>query len=177
MKVANFFFLFQAEDAVCLADYCDIMRCQVLVTQEGLSSSMDQLNTDIEIWREATPYQTALSQSSPRALVPVPPQDVLVNSRRAHRHELVQRDQAAVANHCSQTDKDQSNSNTPGDSENGTDNVCENLVDSSLPPTDKKQERLSELQKLKANCKPEELQKLKIRCEVRFDNFLIMKNW
>lgn len=44
---------------------------------------------------------------------------------------------------------------------------CEgNLVDSSLPPADKKQQRLSELQKLKANCKSEEFEKLKLKCEI-----------
>lgn len=41
-----------------------------------------------------------------------------------------------------------------------------NLVDSTLPPLDKKQQRLSEMQRQKANCKPEELELLKVRCEV-----------
>lgn len=40
------------------------------------------------------------------------------------------------------------------------------MVDSALPPADNKQERIAELQKLKANCKPEELQKLKTKCEI-----------
>lgn len=37
------------------------------------------------------------------------------------------------------------------------------LVDSTLPPVDRKHQHLSEL---KANCKPEELHKLKVRCEI-----------
>ena len=41
-----------------------------------------------------------------------------------------------------------------------------NLVDSSLPPADRKEARISELQKMKANCKSEDLDKLKIRCEI-----------
>lgn len=40
------------------------------------------------------------------------------------------------------------------------------LVDSALPAADNKQQRILELQKLKANCKPEELQKLKTKCEI-----------
>lgn len=46
-------------------------------------------------------------------------------------------------------------------------NVCQNdLVDSALPPPDNRQQRLNEIQKLKANCKPEELQKIKTKCEI-----------
>ncbi|GLG98685.1 Uncharacterized protein GBIM_05293, partial [Gryllus bimaculatus] len=54
-----------------------------------------------------------------------------------------------------------------GDS-NATADVCDNsnLVDSALPPADHKQQRISELQRLKANCRPEELHKLKLRCEI-----------
>lgn len=59
---------FQAEDAVCLADYCDIMRCNVLVTQDAKIAFPESVNTDIEIWREATAYRTALATSGPRDL-------------------------------------------------------------------------------------------------------------
>lgn len=40
------------------------------------------------------------------------------------------------------------------------------LVDAALPASDLKQQKILELQKLKANCKPEELHKLKIKCEI-----------
>lgn len=44
--------------------------------------------------------------------------------------------------------------------------MCQNdLVDAALPASDK-QQRIAELQKLKANCKPEELQSLKTKCEI-----------
>lgn len=44
---------------------------------------------------------------------------------------------------------------------------CQNdLVDSALPASDFKQQRILELQKLKANCKPDELHKLKTKCEI-----------
>ncbi|XP_043288780.1 uncharacterized protein [Venturia canescens] len=46
-----------AEDAVCLANYCDIMRCDVLGGVELDSSLIDDptgsLNTDIQVWRES----------------------------------------------------------------------------------------------------------------------------
>lgn len=51
--------------------------------------------------------------------------------------------------------------------QNSTTELCDkDMVDSALPPVDQKQQRISELQKLKANCNPEDLQKLKIRCEL-----------
>ncbi|XP_043673132.1 uncharacterized protein LOC122631473 [Vespula pensylvanica] len=49
-----------AEDAVCLADYCDIMRCDVLGNRDFESSMDDEdddgghLNTDIQVWKENT---------------------------------------------------------------------------------------------------------------------------
>lgn len=43
------------------------------------------------------------------------------------------------------------------------DDKCETILESSHPP---KQQSM-ELQKLKANCKPEDLLKLKQKCEVR----------
>jgi hypothetical protein len=51
------------------------------------------------------------------------------------------------------------------EAENGKNSSFENLLDSSLPPLDQKQKKLSELQRLKANCKPEEIQSLKNKCE------------
>lgn len=45
--------------------------------------------------------------------------------------------------------------------------VCQSdLVDSALPAADNRQQRIAELRKLKANCKPEELAKLKTKCEM-----------
>lgn len=61
-------------------------------------------------------------------------------------------------------DSDDGNQTSPCDA---------NLVDSSLPPVDRKQQRLSELQKMKANCKSEELEKLKDRCEILVRNCIV----
>lgn len=51
--------------------------------------------------------------------------------------------------------------------------TCENLVDSSLPPVDRKQQRIAELQKMKANCKSEDLEQLKTRCEILIRNCIV----
>lgn len=51
--------------------------------------------------------------------------------------------------------------------------TCENLVNSSLPPVDRKQQRIAELQKMKANCKSEDLEQLKTRCEILIRNCIV----
>ena len=66
----------KAEDAVCLADYCDIMRCDVVrkhIMSEPAPGEAVHMNTDIEIWRESTGYHTALSPVGPRDLARVAP--------------------------------------------------------------------------------------------------------
>lgn len=45
--------------------------------------------------------------------------------------------------------------------------MCQSdLVESAFPAPENRQQRIESLQKLKANCKPEELQKLKTKCEI-----------
>lgn len=73
MFFLNIHTLLQAEDAVCLADYCDIMRCKVLVSKDAtLGDGANGMSTDIEIWREATTYRTALQPTGPRELAKIP---------------------------------------------------------------------------------------------------------
>lgn len=60
------------------------------------------------------------------------------------------------------------------ETDGNTTSPCDgNLVDSSLPPSDRKEQRISELQKMKANCKSEDLDKLKIRCEILVRNCIV----
>lgn len=60
---------------MCLADYCDVMRCEVLAAREA-AHSPGLGGTDIEVWRHSSAHQsaahrTALSVSSPRDLARV----------------------------------------------------------------------------------------------------------
>ncbi|XP_075212968.1 uncharacterized protein LOC142319504 isoform X4 [Lycorma delicatula] len=151
-----------AEDAVCLADYCDIMRCEVLKTQDlSSANNMDttvQMNTDIEIWREATAYHTALTPAGPRDLARV--STVRSGVYSPSPQPAPPPPPPVVHHHCPRSEAP----HTSSSAENTSSDVCDNnLVNSASPP---KHHRLSELQKLKANCKPEELQKLKTRCEI-----------
>jgi len=152
------------------------MRCEVLITQEMSSQFLNDpstVNTDIEIWREATAYRTALTLTGPRELVRIPIKEGTVKSKPMVTPTPPPPPVTAqnlCAKGTSESPKPPSSNDSPnsGDSDgNATKETCDSndLVDSALPPTDKKQQRISELQKLKANCKPEELQKLKQRCE------------
>lgn len=67
----------QAEDAVCLADYCDIMRCQVLVAH-GLLNGGSGPSTDVELWQDAEAARKALAPAATRSVARVP-------TRRRHR--------------------------------------------------------------------------------------------
>ncbi|CAH0771146.1 unnamed protein product [Bemisia tabaci] len=142
-----------AEDAICLADYCDMFRCEVIATQEDVMDTSTKMNTDLEIWREATSYHTALSLVGPRDLAKLTTLRSNIfttrqtQSAHASSHNLCHRSEAPV---------------TFGKPENATDSCGNNLVDSSRP----QKQTASELQKLKANCKPEQLLKLRTRCEM-----------
>ncbi|KAF5299938.1 hypothetical protein FQA39_LY11311 [Lamprigera yunnana] len=155
-----------AEDAVCLADYCDIIRCNVLKTQDEKIVYPDAVNTDIDIWRETSTYRTELVATSKEVIKYKSKDEFYSPTKRTS-------DNSKKLNHCQKYDiskdtKNNEESESTNDKSQNTNfsNVCHNdLVDSSLPGSDK-QQRIAELQKLKANCKPEELQLLKTKCEI-----------
>ncbi|KAK3913974.1 Voltage-dependent calcium channel type A subunit alpha-1 [Frankliniella fusca] len=173
-----------AEDAVCLADYCDVMRCEVLAAREaqgpGLAGSGS--GTDIEVWRSsqnmAHRTRTALSVSAPRDLArvtafpslkaPQPQGQPQGQQQRKHKQQQQQTPRCPPMSQDGQQDRE-------GDA-NATADMCgrqgqgdaDTLVDSSVPPAPPQQQaqRLSEVQRFKADCKPEELSRLKTRCEI-----------
>ncbi|XP_055538968.1 uncharacterized protein LOC129726377 isoform X6 [Wyeomyia smithii] len=200
-----------AEDAVCLADYCDMMRCEVLIAKDAtLSFGVDpnMMSTDIEVWSESTAYRTALTTSGPRDLAKMPVRKsflpkilqtikndllsdrktlpaILGRKERSVNCDMVDPKKRQVSPYSENEDKhdyvveveddedEDINDDAEDDEEDDNDNdsnttsQCEqNLVDSSLPPVDKKQQKLSEMQRMKANCKAEELQHLKSQCEI-----------
>lgn len=69
--------MLQAEDAVCLADYCDIMRCQVLIAHGSLSGGGGP-GTDIEVWQDVEAVKKALAPAAVRSVA-------RVSNRRRHR--------------------------------------------------------------------------------------------
>nr|XP_019559797.2 uncharacterized protein LOC109428471 isoform X2 [Aedes albopictus] len=215
-----------AEDAVCLADYCDMMRCEVLIAKDATLSfggDPNMMSTDIEVWNEATAYRTALSTAGPRDLAKVPVRKSLLpkilqtikNDILSERKSPISALSAKGLSNCEvpankrksrvrehsgsdgnvtgiyrwpllhsffsddhgveiddeeeedddEDDEDDEDEENENDS-NATSQCEQNLVDSSLPPVDRKQQKLSEMQRMKANCKVEELDQLKTRCEI-----------
>lgn len=69
--------------------------------------------------------------------------------------------------------EDDKNDEDGEETDANTTTTCENLVDSSLPPVDRKQQRIAELQKMKANCKSDDLEHLKTRCEILIRNCIV----
>lgn len=181
------FFHVQAEDAVCLADYCDIMRCEVLGNRD-FENSMDDdgshLNTDIQIWRENIEQRSSIVPCKSRSLARIYPTDKSCaiakdNARRNLQRYCRRDDTGDLHNHRLTRSSYQNGLTGPDNKSSACDNEDdededdededdeENLVETALPAIDKKQRRKGlHPRKLKSNCKPEELQKLKIQCEV-----------
>ncbi|XP_050309906.1 uncharacterized protein LOC126745906 isoform X1 [Anthonomus grandis grandis] len=160
-----------AEDAVCLADYCDIMRCDVLSLIELKSETSKPENTDIEIWREASAYSKALAAQGPRDIAKYVLQNGHLGLQRSEKkcaiagtlkcQKAEEKDAASIKGSTNDEDVFQQNFSS------NNNQVCQSdLVDSALPAPDERQQRIDKIQKLKADCKPEELQKVKTKCEI-----------
>ena len=177
-----------AEDAVCLADYCDIMRCDVLGNRDFENSLVDDEaghhSTDIQVWKENTeqrhtsvmpcesrgsfsgtyPVEKACTISGGEAVTNIQQYCHREDSGALENHRL-----PGTAYHVEIAGPDnRSNAcdNGEEDEDEEDEDDEENLVEAALPAVDKKRRKGLHLRKLKANCKPEELQKLKLQCEV-----------
>jgi hypothetical protein len=169
-----------AEDAICLSDYCDIMRCDVLVAKDSSLGSLShsQASTDIELYNEATALATARrevikSQMKSRAFN-LPPSlreklnDILVATGHKidppAQKEKIHKRKRNICNERLKSSKPQhskNDSNKPDDENKPDDDdypACETLAD-------RKQQRISEMQRLKSSCKTDEIHRLKNRCE------------
>lgn len=164
-----------AEDAICFADFCDIIRCDVLVSKDSTLGSYSQSSTDIELYNEATALAAARrevinSKMGIKAFNNLPP------SIRDKLNEL-------LSSSASQTAEQKETSSTTDSSSKDKihkkrlKNICKRKVsddekdensesscDSSetIRPTTY---RMTDSQRRKANCKSEEIQKMKSRCE------------
>jgi len=66
--------LLQVEDSICLADYCDIMRCDVFQSEEStrLRIGDQQIVTDIEVWSDSLGQTSALAKANAAYLSLIP---------------------------------------------------------------------------------------------------------
>lgn len=164
-----------AEDAICLADYCDILRCDVLVTKDSSIGSIinsSPVSTDIELYNEATALAAARREvvkshmSSNSFKLPPTLKEKLNDLLAATGHKIeipqpkekIHKRKRNLCNGNVRKGKTEDESNI--DKSNNTENDSSNSTCESA-----KFGRLSDVQKLKANCKSDEIHKLKTRCE------------
>ncbi|XP_029407378.2 uncharacterized protein LOC105229266 isoform X3 [Bactrocera dorsalis] len=77
----------EAEDAVCLADFCDIMRCEVFQTEESssLTTSDQHVVTDIEVWGDSLGQNSALAKANTPYLSLIPLRTSSIGGTRASK--------------------------------------------------------------------------------------------
>lgn len=167
-----------AEDAICLSDYCDILRCDVLMAKDTTATfSQSPGSTDIELYNEATALAAARrevikSQMKSRAFnLPPSLRDKLNDILAATGHKIEppapkEKIHKRKRNLCNENTKKSDLLQSKNDSKNSDDESSgEDDAASCETLADRKQQKLSEMQRLKANCKTEEIHKLRGRCE------------
>jgi hypothetical protein len=164
----------EAEDAICMSDFCDIMRCDVLVSKDSTMGSFSQSSTDIELYNEATALATAQrevinSNMDSKAFNNLPPsiRDKLSDLLSARGEKIPETSQNSkivkrrLRNVCKRkVDSNNNNENDDSNGENSTSNQgpCD-------PSESHRPFRMSEMQRRKANCKSDEILKMRTRCE------------
>lgn len=173
----------QAEDAICLADYCDIMRCNVLVAKDSSLGSFSQspVSTDIELYNEATALAAARREvikagTTKSKAFNLPPslREKLNQILAATGHKIEstapkEKIHKRKRNLCSERARKPESRQNSNDSKKPDEGDAESDDDKDSPAcetiADIRQHRFTEMQRLKANCKSDEIHKLKNRCE------------
>ncbi|XP_034669775.1 uncharacterized protein LOC117902475 isoform X2 [Drosophila subobscura] len=74
----------EAMDSICLADFCDIMRCEVFETEDANSLKFgDHIVTDVEVWGDSLGQNSALAKANAAYLSLIPRTSTLGASRAA----------------------------------------------------------------------------------------------
>ncbi|XP_054083222.1 uncharacterized protein LOC105209676 isoform X3 [Zeugodacus cucurbitae] len=176
----------EAEDAVCLADFCDIMRCEVFQTEESssLTTSDQHVVTDIEVWGDSLGQNSALAKANTPYLSLIPLRTSSIGGTRAAKVQTRQLCQDKIGQNKfkdtgSPTNVEHNkatNTQTPPHSRSqkakkkGPKEHSHNDADEGSPsPSDNTSSPKNEngnIQKTRSSCKAEELHKLKVQCEL-----------
>nr|XP_036225438.1 uncharacterized protein LOC106614921 isoform X1 [Bactrocera oleae] len=175
----------EAEDAVCLADFCDIMRCEVFQTEESssLTTSDQHVVTDIEVWGDSLGQNSALAKANTPYLSLIPLRTSSIGGTRAAKVQTRQLCQDKIG---------QNKFKDTGSSTNAEHNKAANTQTPTHPRSQKAKKKGSKeqdhnetdegnpnqpdnssthkndngnIQKTRSSCKAEELNKLKLQCE------------
>lgn len=183
-----------AEDAVCLSNYCDIMRCDVLAAFEGTLFGGRTTSTDIEVWNDRTAVVASTVETKARKII----RGTAETTRRAgsvggsrsnnlnnKSHQSSSKGDSSSAtcdrsrarkNLIEDGEEEDEEEEVEGKDSEGRSRSCtrgnhghttskESQAPSSVP-LDKRQQRIAEMQRLKANCKKDDLEKLRAKCQI-----------
>lgn len=189
-----------AEDAVCLSNYCDVMRCDVLAAFESTLFGSRATTTDIEVWNEktavATTTTTRTTKRSHRSKADTTTRSGSSSNSLNNKSQSSDKrfkggggkgaetcDRSRHRNRKSDDDEEDEEEDEEGDASTvesscGADTVTKksnqeesgNEDNQTSPPLDQKQQKVVEMQRLKANCKKEELDKLRTKCQIVIRN-------
>lgn len=188
-----------AEDAVCLSNYCDIMRCDVLAAFEGTLFGSRGTSTDIEVWNERTAVATTTTTSKSSARREASPilkatatsnqegttrssgssssslnnkshqsgrGEDLQSSATCDRKSRKSKEEKKASIDGSEEEEEDDDEDVEGDEGDRNQSCVKEEKEPVAPPLDRKQQRIVDMQRMKANCKKEELDKLRAKCQI-----------
>ncbi|XP_067626252.1 uncharacterized protein [Eurosta solidaginis] len=179
----------EAEDSICLADFCDIMRCEVFQTEESssLKTSDQHVVTEVEVWGDSLSQNSALAKANTPYLSLIPLRTSSIGGTRGAKVQNRQLCQDKIGqnkfkdtgtpttkseyNKAANTPSTHHNSNTKAkrNGSNAQNNQHEDDdYEGSNQSNNASRTRNGDgnTQKIRANCKVDELRKLKIQCEL-----------
>ncbi|XP_059473086.1 uncharacterized protein LOC132195241 isoform X2 [Neocloeon triangulifer] len=143
-----------AEDSVCLADYCDIMRCTVW--EHGIKGSPTS-NTDVELWGRDQANSAALVVSK-TALQPV-------QQQKAKRGEVVVTPTSAPKAGTNPDLKVNRSQHRPVTNQNCNNSRSKRSSDAAGADCSRINTQDEQIKRFKADCRPDLLNELRDQCE------------
>lgn len=151
------------------------MRCDVLIIKDSTLSLGEQAfaPTDIEVWNEASAHRTAmLAAATKRDITPSKSNKISLKYKEkmtellSGRKRKIEQMGSCAGKRC-KDDED-----LPHEIEDDEDEQKNNKNQSStdeninpLPADELKRQKISEMQRMKANCKTDDIDTLKYKCE------------
>lgn len=173
----------EAEDAVCFADFCDIMRCEVFQSEEAsLTGGDTHIVTDIEVWGNSLGQSSALAKANAAYLSLIPLRSSALGATRAskvqnrqlcpdkssqNKFKDISKEPEKELNSEENTDESKKSSSSSSSANHSSMKIDPLVQSNTSEETNNKTINGSSvnIQKVRANCRTEDLNKLKSKCE------------
>lgn len=155
------------------------MRCEVLIIKDSTLTLGEQAfaPTDIEVWNEASAHRTAMLTAAKRDITPsksnyIPHRykEKMTDHLSGRKRKIEQ--SGCAGKRCRDDEGSGRESSGRDEEEDEEDEQKSNKNHSSsdqnvnpLPADELKHQKISEMQRMKANCKTDDIDKLKYKCE------------